>query len=169
MFFITCKESPEGIQNALFDETGGNQPELDLSFTFRNDVNNQLSVIQNQNGIPNWSERIYFDTIITNRLENSVSDVQLQIVGVDNSSFITDWNTDVLNFGFISTFDSAVPDRYWCFFCNEPNEQYLGRTWVTASLFGSGTASATINMRITFSYDGSFVSQDVSHTFTIFP
>lgn len=168
-FLVTCEDAPEGIQNALFDETSGTQPELDLSFTFRTDVNNLIDVSKDQNGVPNWSERIYFDTIVTNRLEESVSDVQLTITGVDNSSLITSFNTDVLNFGFISQFGSAVPDRYWCFFCNEPNEIYLGRTWVTTSLSGFGTSSVTINLRITFTYQGNFVSQDATHTFTIFP
>lgn len=169
VFMLSCDDSPEGIQNALFDESGVEQPELDLSFTFRNDVNNLLDNSKTLNGIPNWSERIYFDAIITNRLEESVSDVQLSITGVDNTSLVNNWNTDVLEFGFISRFDSAVPGTYWCFNCNESNEFYLGRTWVITSLSGSGTASVTINLRITFSYQGSFYSQDATHTFTVFP
>ena len=81
-FLVTCEDAPEGIQNALFDETSGTQPELDLSFTFRTDVNNLIDVSKDQNGVPNWSERIYFDTIVTNRLEESVSDVQLTITEI---------------------------------------------------------------------------------------
>lgn len=169
ILITSCEESPEGIQNALFDETGGDQPELDLSFTFRTDVNNLLDAGKTQNGIPNWSERIYFDTIISNRLEESVDDVTLVITGVDNTSLVSAFNTAVLDFGFISQFDSAVPDTYWCFFCNESNEVYLGRTWVTTSNSGVGTNSITINMRLSFTYQGNFISQDVTHTFTVFP
>ena len=167
-FLFTCDDAPEGIQSALFDDTGVSQPELDLSFTFRNDVNNQLNPALTQNSTANWGERIYFDAIITNNLEESVSDVQLVIVNTDNTSLVSNWNTDMLSFRFISQFGSAVPDTYWCFNCNTSNEIYLGRTWVETSLFGSGTATVTINMRITFSYQGSFVSQDVTHAFTIF-
>jgi len=169
MIFISCDEEPEGIQNALFDDIGSTSPELDLSFTFRNDVNNLIDPVKTQNGTANWSERIYFDALITNGLDDSVSDVELSITGVDNASLITDWNSAVLDFGFISRFDSAVPGTYWCFNCNEATEVYLGRTWVVTSLSGFGTSTVTINLRITFTYQGSFISQDLTHSFTIFP
>ena len=166
---ISCEETPEGIQSALFDETGIVSPELQLTFSFRNDVNNVLDITKARNGVANWGERLYFDTTIRNTLEDDVSDVNLIITGADNTLNVVNWNRDVLNFGFINQFSSGVPDTYWCFFCNQSNEEYLGRTWIETSPSGFGTSSNTINIRITFTYQGNFYIQETTHTITIFP
>ncbi len=171
LFAISCEDNPESIQGALFDEVerDGDAPELDLSFTFRTDINNTQNASRSENGIANWSERIYFDTRISNRLEETATDVRLIITDIDDNSLVPEYNTQVLSFGDIDSFNSAVPDRYWCFFCNQSNEVYLGTTWIDTNPALSTTASITIEMRITFTYDGRFESQDVTHTFTVFP
>ena len=169
VFFFTCENTPEGIQTALFDDTDVTEQELELSFALKNDVNNLLDITKAQNDIANWSERIYFDATILNGLEESISNVQLSIIGVDNSSLITNWNTKELSYGSLSPFNSAVPDTYFCYFCDTQYEVYLGHTWILTSFSGSGIKTVSINLRITYDYQGSFFTQDLTHDLTIFP
>ena len=166
---ISCEEAPEGIQTTLFDETGVPDPELNLFMDFTIDINNIIDDNKNQNFQINWGERIFFDVAIQNLLEDVVEEVSLRFTGVSNSSLTRQYNTDLLQFGDIDVFQSRTPDTYWCFFCNESNEIYLGRTWVETSTTGFTTENITINMVISFRYNNAFYQQDVTHTFTVFP
>ena len=169
VFLIHCNESPQGIQNAFFEDNPTESPKVNLEFKFTSDTNNKIDNNKSFNGIPNWSERLYFDATISNTLDGIISDVKLLIKQVDSSRKIEAFSADTLYFGFILPSQSADPDTYWCISCSTDDEIYLGRTRVKAGNTISSTSSATLTLSIFFNYEDNQIEQEDIHTFNIYP
>jgi Tfp pilus tip-associated adhesin PilY1 len=169
VLLIHCNESPQGIQNAFFEDLPPESPKVNLAFNFTSDTNNKIDSTKSFNGIPNWSERLYFDATISNTLDGMIRDVKLLIKEVDSSRKIEAFSDDTLYFGSILPSQSADPDTYWCISCTTDDEIYLGRTWVKAGNTISSTSSATLTLSILFKYEDNQLAQEVSHTFNIYP
>jgi hypothetical protein len=166
---VQCEQTPEGIHRALFDDIAAQDIQLQLSMPITTDVLLEGDPAKANNGMANWGELVYFDATLGNPLPEAVSDVELEILGVNNATHIVDWYDDRLDYGVINSFSSRAPDEYLCLLCNDPEEIYLGRTWVEINSNNSGTSSITLDIKITFDFREDTYEQITSHTFTIFP
>lgn len=169
MLLMQCEETPEGIQRALFDDIAAQDIKLQLSMPIITDVSLTGNDSKANNGMANWGEVVYFDATLGNPLPESVSDVELEILGVNNTTHIVDWYDDRLDYGVILPYTSQAPEDYLCLLCNDPEEIYLGRTWVEINANNLGTSSITLDIQITFDFRETEFVQMATHTFTIFP
>ncbi|MBO6792339.1 MAG: hypothetical protein JJ895_00420 [Balneolaceae bacterium] len=166
---VQCEKSPEGIYNALFDDIAAEDIALSLSMNVTKDIQLHGDSAKENNSMANWGELIYFEAKIGNPLPESVSDVELEIVGVNNASHIVDWHNRRLDYDVINPFTSSNPDEYLCLLCGELNEVYLGHTWVEITETNFGTSSITLDIQISFDFRETEYTQETTHTFTIFP
>lgn len=101
LLLMQCEETPEGIQRALFDDIAAQDIKLQLSMPIITDVSLTGNDPKANNGMANWGEVVYFDATLGNPLPESVSDVELEILGVNNTTHIVDWYDDRLDYGAI--------------------------------------------------------------------
>ncbi len=169
LLIVQCEKSPEGIYNALFDDIAAEDIELSLSMNVTKDFQLHGESAKENNSMVNWGELIYFDAKIGNPLPESVTNVELEIVGVNNTTHIVDWHNRRLDYGVINPFTTSNPDVYLCLFCNDLNEVYLGHTWVEITETNLGTSSITLDIQISFDFRDVEYTQETNYTFTIFP
>ena len=159
LFALTCEEAPEGIQDTLFGDTGTSAPQLDFFV--------QQSFDGDQNSSINWDEMIGIDVTVSNLLDDFVRNVNIEIVDIDDSDFISEYSEDVRSVSFLSSLDSALPDGYWCYNCNTVSETRIGNFYFVTNS-GFGTESITVYFEATFTYLGEEYDQKFERTFTIF-
>lgn len=159
IFISSCEDAPEGIQGALFDDESSQLAQLSVSFSRTYD--------SNSNGVVNWDEVVGYDVYVTNTLPSIINGVVIEITGVSQSSYISEYSTDTKQIPFIISSGTKKSDNYWCFDCNTVSEVYIGNFYIVTES-NSGSASLTVTYAITFNYEGEEYTQTFNQSVSIF-
>lgn len=156
---ISCEDAPEGIQAALFDETGTNTPALSFSASISYDTGG--------NFLANWDELVGIDVQVTNNLDNLVTDIEIQLIDFQESSNVVEFPSETREISFLSQFSTVTPQNYWCFNCNEFNEIRIGNFYFVTTP-GSGNADMTLTFRASFDYEDNEYEQEFQRVISVF-